>query len=96
MDSAKREQIISAKLGTLTAELIKAQSRRSEAQARYAQLKDGRYESFNSGPGSDFEAGALSLADLRDHAASTPEPALVSGKQELLENIMNDHMFGAV
>lgn len=39
VDTAKREQIISAKLGTLTAELIKAQSRRSEAEARYAQVK---------------------------------------------------------
>ena len=39
VDTAKREQIISAKLGTLTAELIKAQSRRNEAEARYAQVK---------------------------------------------------------
>jgi uncharacterized protein involved in exopolysaccharide biosynthesis len=39
VDTAKREQIISAKLGTLTAEMIKAQSRRNEAEARYLQLK---------------------------------------------------------
>ena len=39
VDTAKREQIISAKLATLTAELIKAQSRQNQAQARYAQLK---------------------------------------------------------
>ena len=39
VDTDNREQIISAKLGTLTAELIKAQSRRSEAEARYAQIK---------------------------------------------------------
>jgi capsular exopolysaccharide synthesis family protein len=53
VDTAKREQIISAKLGTLSAELIKAQSRRSEAQARYAQLKavldgDSNYDSIAS------------------------------------------------
>jgi capsular exopolysaccharide synthesis family protein len=39
VDTEKREQIISAKLGTLTAELIKAQSRRGEAEARYMQVK---------------------------------------------------------
>jgi capsular exopolysaccharide synthesis family protein len=39
VDTDKREQIISAKLGTLTAELIKAQSRRGEAEARYMQVK---------------------------------------------------------
>lgn len=38
VDTANREKIISAKLGTLTAELIKAQSRRSEAGARYNQV----------------------------------------------------------
>ena len=53
VDTSKREQIISAKLGTLTAEMIKAQSRRNEAEARYDQLKtvlDGEdnYESVAS------------------------------------------------
>jgi capsular exopolysaccharide synthesis family protein len=38
VDTTNREKIISAKLGTLTAELIKAQSRRSEAEARYSQV----------------------------------------------------------
>jgi capsular exopolysaccharide synthesis family protein len=47
VDTGKREQIISAKLGTLTAELIKAQSRRGEAETRYIQIKerDNDYES---------------------------------------------------
>ena len=39
VDTQNREQIISAKLGSLTAELVKAQSRRSEAEARYAQVR---------------------------------------------------------
>ncbi len=51
VDTEQREQIISAKLGTLTAELIKAQSRRGEAEARYLQIKsaldrDNDYESI--------------------------------------------------
>ena len=50
-DTDKREQVISAKLGTLTAELIKAQSRRSEAETRYMQVKstldrDNDYDSI--------------------------------------------------
>jgi xylose isomerase len=60
---------------------------------RYAQLKKARYTSFDEGLGADFEAGKLGLSELRDHAAATPEPALQSGKQELLENLVNDHMF---
>jgi xylose isomerase len=33
------------------------------------------------------------LTDLRDYAANHPEPVLESGKQELLENLINDRMF---
>jgi len=39
VDTENQERIISAKLGTLTAEMIKAQSRRSEAEARSSQAK---------------------------------------------------------
>jgi len=38
VDTANRERIIAAKLGTLTTELIKAQSRRSGAEGRYKQI----------------------------------------------------------
>jgi capsular exopolysaccharide synthesis family protein len=37
--STNREQIISSKLATLSAELIRAQTRRSEAEARYQQVR---------------------------------------------------------
>ena len=60
---------------------------------RFEQLRQGRYVSFNSGAGKQFEAGRLSLTDLRDHAAANGEPALQSAKQELLENLLNDHLF---
>jgi len=40
VDTENREQIISAKLGTLTGELIRAQTRRSEAEARYRSLQE--------------------------------------------------------
>jgi len=51
VDTENRERIIAAKLGTLTTELIKAQSRRSEAEGRYSQVtapleRKGDYESL--------------------------------------------------
>lgn len=64
--------------------------------SRYSTLKDERYSSFDSGSGKDFEDGSLSLADLRNHAAANPEPDVISGKQELVENIINDHMFSGI
>lgn len=52
-----------------------------------------RYASFDSGDGARFEKGELTLADLRDLAAKNGEPAMISGKQEMLENILNAYMF---
>ncbi|HEX5764826.1 MAG TPA: xylose isomerase [Woeseiaceae bacterium] len=52
-----------------------------------------RYASFDDGPGSAFESGKLSLTDLRDHAAKSGEPAQFSGKQEWVENLINDYIF---
>lgn len=51
-----------------------------------------RYASFDSGKGRAFEQGELGLADLREHAASSGEPEPVSGRQEWLENLVNDYL----
>ena len=59
---------------------------------RHAELRDGRYESFNSGNGKRFESGELSLSDLRDLAAENGEPKQISGKQEAIENLINDYI----
>ena len=59
----------------------------------YSELRGGRYTSFDGGPGRDFENGKLGLSDLRDHAAELPEPQPESGKQEWIENLINDHLF---
>jgi xylose isomerase len=48
-----------------------------------------RYSSFDSGVGSDFENGKLTLEDLRKHALKYGEPEQVSGKQELFEQLIN-------
>ncbi len=55
-------------------------------------LKD-RYSSFDSGNGADFEAGKLGLEALRDLAAASGEPEMLSGRQELYENILNSILF---
>lgn len=59
-------------------------------------LKDyrrDRYASFDNGKGQAFSNGSLSLEDLRDHAAKHGEPRKQSGRQEWVENVMNDFIF---
>ncbi len=55
----------------------------------YLKLREERYNSFASGTGKDFEAGKLSLEDLRDLAVKNGEPSQISGRQEFFENILN-------
>ena len=52
-----------------------------------------RYASFDDGAGEAFEKGQMSLVDLRDHAAKQGEPSQLSGRQEWIENVMNDFIF---
>lgn len=58
-------------------------------QSEYREFRKQRYSSFDSGKGADFEAGILSLEDLRTWAIQAGEPTLKSGKQEFLENLIN-------
>ena len=55
----------------------------------YRKIREERYASFDSGKGKDFEAGKLSLEDLRNLAVEMGEPEVRSGKQEYLENLVN-------
>jgi len=63
------------------------------SDGRLDEILERRYASFNGGDGQRYEAGELGLADLRDIAANNPEPVRESGKQELVENLINDYMF---
>ena len=54
-----------------------------------------RYASFDSGQGQAFTKGLLSLEDLREYAAKQGEPRKLSGRQEWVENVMNDFIFRA-
>ena len=51
-----------------------------------------RYASFDSGPGRDFAAGKLKLADLVAMASANGAPRQISGRQELYENLLNQYL----
>ena len=58
----------------------------------YKAFRKNRYDSFDSGAGADYTAGKLTLTDLRNYAAANGEPAVRSGKQEYLENLINRYV----
>ncbi|HTE10500.1 MAG TPA: hypothetical protein VK645_06010, partial [Chitinophagaceae bacterium] len=58
----------------------------------YKKIRKDRYASFDTGKGKEFEAGKLSLEDLRDYAVANGEPAVKSGRQEYMENIINRYI----
>jgi xylose isomerase len=58
-------------------------------ESDYLKLKQKRYESFDKGKGKDFEKGKLTLEKLRDIAKELGEPEQISGKQEMLEQLIN-------
>jgi xylose isomerase len=66
----------------LTAEVILEKS-------AYKKIRKERYASFDGGKGKEFEEGKLTLENLRTYAIENGEPAMKSGKQEYLENIVN-------
>ncbi len=62
---------------------------RIRTDSDYLKMRKERYASFDSGDGATFEAGKLSLEDLRELALKNGEPAQISGRQELYESILN-------
>ena len=58
-------------------------------ESDYLKMRKNRYASFDDGKGADFEAGKLSLEDLREIAREAGEPKQISGKQEMLEQLIN-------
>ena len=60
--------------------------------SEYKTLRTNRYASFDTGLGSEFEAGKLRLQDLRELAHRIQEPEIRSGKQEYFENLINAHL----
>jgi len=61
-------------------------------QSAYKKFRQDRYASYDSGKGKEFEEGKLTLEDLRNFAVANGEPKQLSGKQEWLENIINQYI----
>lgn len=56
----------------------------------YLKIRKERYASFDSSTGADFENGNVDLEALAKYAAENGEPKQRSGKQELMERMLND------
>jgi len=61
-------------------------------KSSYKKFRKDRYSSFDAGKGKEFENGSLSLEDLREFAIANGEVKLQSGRQEWLENIINQYI----
>jgi xylose isomerase len=55
----------------------------------YLKMRKERYASFDGGDGALYEKGRLTLEDLRELAKKGGEPAKISGRQELYEQLIN-------
>ncbi|MGA1045684.1 MAG: xylose isomerase, partial [Phycisphaerales bacterium] len=51
-----------------------------------------RYASWDSGIGKKIESGKVTLAQLDAYAQGIKAPTLASGRQELLENLINEYI----
>ena len=60
------------------------------ADGRIQAFIDQRYQSWNSELGKRVERGETTFDDLREHALASGEPVIESGRQEVLEAIIND------
>jgi xylose isomerase len=60
--------------------------------SNYLSMRKARYESFDNGRGKEFESGKLTLEELREIATALGEPQTKSGKQELMEQLINMYL----
>ena len=58
----------------------------------YLKMKKKRYASFQSEKAKSFEKGKLNLDDLAKLAVKNGELKQISGKQELLESMINQYL----
>ena len=58
----------------------------------FAKVIKDRYSSFDSGIGADIESGKADFESLAAHAEKTNIERVPSGRQELLENMLNDYL----
>ena len=49
-----------------------------------------RYSSYESGIGARIEKGEVGFEELEKHVLAGSEPVMSSGRQEMLENLINE------
>ena len=57
---------------------------------RIDEIKVARNAGWSQPMGKEILAGGKSLADMEAHALANGEPKKISGRQELLENLLNE------
>ena len=61
-------------------------------KSEFPKILRDRYASFDKGKGRNFEKGKLNLKDLYTIAEKQGDPAITSGRQEYLENLLNRYV----
>ena len=59
---------------------------------RFDEFVKTRYSSYDEGIGADIESGSATLESLDHYAQGINPPQLSSGRQERLENLLNDYL----
>jgi xylose isomerase len=57
---------------------------------RLGEFKKQRYGSFDSGIGAQIESGEVGFEECEAHILASGEPSTQSGRQEMLENLINE------
>jgi len=61
-------------------------------ERRFSDFLQQRYEGWDKGLGKDIEGGKVGFEELEAYILQHGEPQIVSGRQELLENMLNDYI----
>jgi xylose isomerase len=69
-------------------------ARRILAEGTFTQFVAARYNSYNVGFGRDIESGKVGFKELGKIALELGEPVPRSGRQEYLENLLNQYLHG--
>jgi len=62
-------------------------------ESDYLKLKTERYASFLMEKSLEFSNGKLTLTDLYNYAKENGEPKQISGKQEMMEQLINSYVY---
>jgi xylose isomerase len=60
------------------------------ADGRLAGFVAKRYATWNAGIGAKIESKSVTLEEISALVLASPEPVLASGRQEMLENLVNE------